>query len=108
MGQQTMTMNKRNESRSEWLNDLALGLKQEFNLDHNESLKRAASLMDKVGSVRAAGMYYWPAASRDNRNTAISGEFNGRNLPDVKRKYGVPWTRSSSRNVVSIGVSSKR
>lgn len=92
-----MSMNKRSESRSEWLNDLALGLKQEFNLDHNESLKRAESLMDKVSAVRPAGQYYWPATSKESRNTAIASEFNGRNLPDVKRKYGI-----SKRTVYNI------
>lgn len=92
-----MSIKKRNESRSEWLNDLALGLKQEFNLDHNESIKRAESLMNKVSAVRPAGKYYWPAISKESRNTAISSEFNGRNLPDVKRKYGI-----SKRTVYNI------
>ena len=78
-----------NEIRNEWINDFALGLRDEFKLDHNESLQRAVSLMDRISSVRPADKYYWPAKSKDARDAAVRNEFNGRNLNEIKQKFKI-------------------
>lgn len=78
-----------NEIRAEWINDFAIGLREEFNLNHNEALQRAASLMDRVSAVRPADNYYWPSKAKSERDAAILREFNGRNLQEIKHKYGV-------------------
>lgn len=82
---------KRNisEIRNEWINDFALGLREEFKLDHNEALTRASSLMDRMSEVRKADHYYWPSKPKSGRDEAILREFNGRNLKEIKQKYHV-------------------
>lgn len=77
------------ESRKHWINDIALGLREEFRLEHNEALQRAVSLMDRIAAVRPADFYYWPARSKEERDAAISREFNGTNLTEITRRYGV-------------------
>lgn len=78
-----------NEIRNEWINDFALGLREEFNLNHNEALTRASSLMDRMSDVRKADNYYWPSKPKAGRDEAILREFNGRNLNEIKQKFHV-------------------
>jgi Mor family transcriptional regulator len=80
------------ESRKHWIHDIALGLRDEFSLDQNESLQRACSLIDRIAAVRPADFYYWPARSKDERDAAIAREFNGANLDEITRRYGVSKT----------------
>lgn len=82
-------MSKSTESRQLWINDLALGLREEFGLAPQEAHLRASSLMDRMCEVRPADMYYWPARDKTERDLRILSEFNGRNLGEVSRKHRV-------------------
>lgn len=83
-------MNSRvTDSRNRWVNDIALGLREEFSLEHNEALTRAASLMDRIATVRPADFYYWPARSKRQRDESIAKEFNGTNMQEIRKRYNV-------------------
>ena len=86
-----------NEIRNEWINDFALGLRDEFKLDHLESIHRANSLMDRISAVRPADKYYWPAKPKASRDEAVLREFNGRNLNEVRAEFKI-----SRRTVYNI------
>jgi Mor family transcriptional regulator len=80
------------ECRENWVQDFAMALQNEFSLNPSEAQERARALIERVCAVRPAGHYYWPAPDKRLRDEAIAREFNGRNLAEVKRKFGITST----------------
>lgn len=81
------------ECRENWIQDIAVALQTEFELNPAEAQERASAVVDRICAVRPAGEYYWPAPDKSRRDEAVVREFNGRNLAEVRRKFGLSKTQ---------------
>jgi len=90
-------MTKSDETRQQWLRDLSLGLRDEFNLSENDALNRASSLMDRMSQVLPAGTYYWPGADKAKRNQEILRSLSKMSMHEVSKKFHI-----SEKRVYSI------
>lgn len=75
---------------------IVAGIKKKFQMNNFAAKALALDIVLGAAEEGHSGTeYYWPALhalTREQRNEAIRREFNGSNLGEVRRKYGVGKT----------------
>lgn len=86
---------KKTDAYLHLLHELTATIRDEIGMGEALAMQFADAICSGLARRNPGAYVYVPAASREERNAlseAIASEFNGRNLDDVCRRYGVSKT----------------
>lgn len=86
-------MKQSDEMRQQWLMDISLGLRDEFNLNESDALHRANNLMDRLSERMPAGNYYWPGQNKTKRNQDILRSLQTMSVAATSKKFNISVQR---------------
>ncbi|WP_022949535.1 Mor transcription activator family protein [Methylohalobius crimeensis] len=83
------TENTQADAAVELRNILTQAVCQAFDLSETAALSLAERIADNVFTLAGGSELYIPKLDRRHRQAAILAEFNGRNVDELSRRYGI-------------------